>query len=242
MSLLNLAARFLDKANPLCCSFGIIGPTFVKNKQLYQPIFTTIPVIDVLKLSESQTWAGCPAELLFALSLINAASSNPEQATDLVYHICTLLRKFSPIQWATAGSKTDNVMPRYHFARIWRAAVEIYASQVLNAALEEFDIGLQYPSSPLDSIISSVGSMDPSNAHYRGLLWPTFVIGAEAHTPTQKSVIVESYGHSWAIWRCENVTNALRLLQRIWRLREAGGMPQRWIEYVYESGDAWMFV
>lgn len=76
----------------------------------------------------------------------------------------------------------------------------------------------------------------------RGLLWPTFVIGAEAHTPTQKSVIVESYGHSWAIWRCENVTNALRLLQRIWGLREAGGMPQRWIEYVYESGEAWMFV
>jgi hypothetical protein len=197
-------------------------------------------VIDVLKLSESQTWAGCPAELLFALSLINAASSDPEQTPDVVYHICTLLRKFSPKQWAAAGSKTDNVMPRYNFARMWRAAVGIYASQVLNAAVEGFDISPQYPTSSSDSVVSNIRSMDPSNAHYRGLLWPTFVIGA--HSPTQRSVIVESNGHSWAIWRCENVTNALRLLQRIWGLREAGGMPQRWIQYVYESGEAWMFV
>lgn len=67
-----------------------------------------------LESSESQTWAGCPAELLFAPSLINAASSNLEQTPDLVYHICSLLRKFSPIQWATNGSKADNAMPRYH--------------------------------------------------------------------------------------------------------------------------------
>jgi hypothetical protein len=207
----------------------------------YRPIFTTIPVIDVLKLSESQTWAGCPAELLFALSLTNAAASNPDQTPDLVYHICSLLRKFSPSQWATSGSKADYVMPRYHFARIWRAAVEIYASQVFNA-VEDFDISMQYPTSSLDSIISSIGSMDPSNAHYRGLLWPAFVTGAEAHTPAQKSIIVKSYGHSWTIWRCENVTNALRLLQKIWKLREMGDMPRRWIEYVYESGEAWMFV
>jgi hypothetical protein len=133
-------------------------------------------------------------------------------------------------------------MPRYHFARIWRAAVEMYASQVLHSALEEFDYSLQYPTSSLDSIISSIASLDPSHAHYRGMLWPTFVIGAEAYTPAQKSVVVESYGHSWNIWRCENVTNALRLLQRIWALREAGGMPRGWIEYVYESGEAWMFV
>lgn len=132
-------------------------------------------------------------------------------------------------------------MPRYHFARIWRAAVEIYASQVFNA-VEDFDINMQYPTSSLDSIISSIGSMDASNAHYRGLLWPTFVIGAEAQTPAEKSIIVESYGHSWTIWRCENVTNALRLLQKIWKLREMGDMSRWWIEYVYESGEAWMFV
>lgn len=119
--------------------------------------------------------------------------------------------------------------------------MEIYASQVFNA-VEDFDMNVQYPTSSLDSIISSIGSMDASNAHHRGLLWPTFVIGIEAHTPAQKSIIVESYGHSWTLWCCENVTNALRLLQKIWKLRETGGMPQRWIEYVYESGEAWMFV
>lgn len=223
--------------------FEIIGSTFVKAKHPYQPIFSMSPILDILKRSESQTWTGCPAILLYVLSLVNAAaSSSHEMAPDSINIIFSHLRDFCPMKWAVASAELHHMKSRYQLASIWQAAVEIYALQVLPIPSETNSSNDGRTSKSLDSVLHNLTSMDPTDVHLKGILWPTFVIGAEAQTISQRGLITEVFGHLWTLWRCHNVTNALRVLEKIWACRATEGPSRRWIEYVYEWGEDWMFI
>ena len=201
------------------------------------------PTLDILKRSESQTWTGCPATLLYVLSLVNAAaSSSYEMPPGSIEHIFSHLRNFLPMQWAVAGGEVRHMKPRYQLACVWKAAVEIYALQVLPVPFESNVFNLGRISNSLDSILHHLKSMDPADVHHKGILWPAFVIGAEAQTLSQRALITDVFGHLWTIWRCHNVTNALKVLQKIWTRRDMEGSSRRWIEYVYEWGEDWMFI
>ncbi|KAK1140837.1 hypothetical protein N8T08_009834 [Aspergillus melleus] len=92
------------------------------------------------------------------------------------------------------------------------------------------------------SILHHLQSMDPAGVHLKGILWPAFVIGAEAQTVSQRAFVTDVFGHLWTLWRCHNVTNALKVLEKIWARRAMDGSSRRWIEYVYEWGEDWMFI
>ncbi|KAE8366727.1 fungal-specific transcription factor domain-containing protein [Aspergillus caelatus] len=223
--------------------FEIIGSTFVKAKQPYQPLFSMSTTLDILKRSESQTWTGCPATLLYVLSLVNAAaSSSYELPPDLIDNIFSHLWSFSPMKWAVAVAETHYMKPRYQLACVWQAAVDIYALQVLPVPFESDVINGGRISNSLDAILHHLKSMDPADVHLKGILWPAFVIGAEAQTMSQRVLITDVFGHLWTLWRCHNVTNALKVLEKIWARRAMEGSSRRWIEYVYEWGEDWMFV
>ncbi|OGM50660.1 hypothetical protein ABOM_000780 [Aspergillus bombycis] len=221
----------------------IIGSTFVKTKQPYQPLFPMSCSLDILKRSESQTWTGCPSTLLYVLSLTNAAaSSSHEMPPDLIDHIFSHLRHFSPMKWAVTGAETHYMKPRYQFASIWQAAVEIYARQVLPIPFESDVFNEGRISNSLSSILDHLKSMDPADVHLKGILWPAFVIGAETQTMSQRVLITGVFGHLWTLWRCHNVTNALKVLEKIWARRAMEGSSRRWIEYIYEWDGDWMFI
>ncbi|KAI2863572.1 transcriptional regulator family: Fungal Specific TF [Aspergillus niger] len=223
--------------------FEIIGSTFVKAKQPYQPLFSMSPTIDILKRSESQTWIGCPATLLYVLSLVNAAaSSSHKMLPGSIYNIYSHLRNFSPMKWAVAGAEIHYIKPRYQFACVWQAAIEIYALQVL-PVLFEIDLSNERRISiSLNSILHHLKSINPTDVHLKGILWPAFVIGAEVQTMSQMVLITDVFGHLWTVWHCYNVTNALKVLEKIWARRAIEGSSRRWIEYVYEWGEDWMFI
>ncbi|KAL5356285.1 fungal-specific transcription factor domain-containing protein [Aspergillus floccosus] len=223
--------------------FEIIGSTFVKAKQPYQPLFSMSPTLDILKRCESQTWTGCPSTLLYVISLANAAApSSHEIPSDLIAKIFSHLQNFSPMKWAVAGAEVHYMKPRYQLACVWQAAVEIYVLQVLSVPSESdvFSEGRIHNS--LDSILHQLKSVDPADVHLKGIIWPAFVIGAEAQTMSQRELITDVFGHLWTLWRCHNVTNALKVLEKIWARRAMEGSSQRWIEYVYEWGEDWMFI
>ncbi|KAJ0425058.1 hypothetical protein BJY00DRAFT_275781 [Aspergillus carlsbadensis] len=230
-------------------TFEIIGSTFVKAKEPYRPLFSMSPTLDILQRSESQTWTGCPAVLLYVLSLLNEAASRPHEIPpDSIVHIFSYLRNFSPIKWAISGAETHHMKARYQLACIWQAAVEIYAHQILPIPLASiFPSESKFSnkgrtSNLLDSTLHQLKSMDPADVHLKGILWPVFVIGAEAQTMSQRALIADVFGHLWTLWRCHNVTNALKVLERIWARRDVEGSSRRWIEYVYEWGQDWMFI
>lgn len=220
-----------------------MGSTFVQAKQPYQPLFSMSPTLDILKRSESQTWIGCPATLLYVLSLVNAAASSSHgMPPDWIGNIFSYLRNFSPMEWAVAAVEVHYMKPRYQLACIWQAAVEIYALQALPVPCESDVFNEWRIRNPLDSILHHLKSMDPADVHLKGILWPAFVIGAEAQTMSQRALITDVFGHLWTLWRSHNVTNALKVLEKIWTRRAMEGSSRRWIEYVYEWGEDWMFI
>ncbi|RAH64476.1 Zn(II)2Cys6 transcription factor [Aspergillus aculeatinus CBS 121060] len=222
----------------------IIGSTFVKTKQPWQPLFSTSPTFDILKRCESQTWTGCPSPLLYVISLANtAASRSHETPPDLFAHIFSHLHNFSPMHWAVADAETHHMKPRFQLACVWHAAVEMYALQVLPVPFENDVLkSAGRANNSLDSALHHLKSVDPADVHLKGLLWPAFVIGAEAQTMSQRAVITDVLESLWTLWRCHNVTNALKVLEKIWARQATEGSSRRWIEYVYEWGDDWMFI
>lgn len=201
------------------------------------------PTLDIFKRSESQTWTGCPATLLYVLSLVNAAASSFHgMLPDLIDNIFSHLRNFSPMKWAVADAEIHHMKPRYQLACVWQAAVEIYALQVLPVHFESDVFKERGINNSLNSILHHLKSMDPADAHLKGILWPVFVIAAEARTMSQRVLITDVFGHLRTIWRCHNVTNALKVLEKIWARRDMEGSSRRWIEYVYEWGEDWMFI
>lgn len=148
----------------------------------------------------------------------------------------------SQVTWAIASANPHHMKPRYQLARIWQAAAEIYALQVLHIPSEMCHSHERRISRSLDSIFYNLKAMDPADVHLKGLLWPAFVIGAEAQTKAQREWISEVFGPLWTLWRCHNVTNALKVLEKIWARRATEGPFRPWIEYVYEWGEDWMFI
>ncbi|KAE8400322.1 fungal-specific transcription factor domain-containing protein [Aspergillus pseudonomiae] len=236
--------RFYEYFDTSYAIFEILGSTLVKSKQQYKPLFTSIPIIDILKRSESLTWTGCPADVLYVLSLVNSACSGPvAPGPDVIVHLFSQIENFSPQRWAFATPNTSYLTVRYHVACIYKAAALIYMSQALShTSPQYYPIESHMPGS-LDSIIGHFTSVGPGDTHFKGLLWPAFIIGAEAQTEHQRSAIMEVFEHLWSFWRAHNVSHALEVLQKIWqRQATPEGASQPWIEYLYEQGENWMFV
>ncbi|KAF7595568.1 hypothetical protein BBP40_005603 [Aspergillus hancockii] len=237
-------SRFYEYFDTSYAIFEILGSTLVKSKQQYKPLFTTIPPLDILKRSESQTWTGCPAELLYIVSLVNSATSNPgAPSPGLISYLFSQVEAFSPHRWALSSSNLSHLASRYHVSCIYKAAVLIYMSQVFsslpyqNYPLEPVCFG------PLDSIIMHFTPIQPQNIYFKGLLWPAFIIGAEARSATQRAQITKVFEDLWTLWRAYNVRHALEVLNKIWaRETTTTGTSQPWIEYLYEQGENWMFV
>ncbi|KAF5860062.1 hypothetical protein ETB97_002088 [Aspergillus alliaceus] len=238
-------SRFYEYFDTSYAVFEILGSTLVKTKQQYRPLFTSIPTIDILKRSEFLTWTGCPAEILYVVSVVNSVSSDPTRSTPtLINYLFAQAESFSPQKWALSCPTFAHITPRYHVACIYKAAALIYMSQVFfhrpqqRHLLESAGVGT------LDATIAHFTSINTEDTHFKGILWPAFIIGAEARTEHQRAVIREVFDHLWGFWRAQNVRHALEVLNKIWARQQItpDGASQPWIEYLYEQGENWMFV
>ncbi|RAK74702.1 uncharacterized protein BO72DRAFT_498918 [Aspergillus fijiensis CBS 313.89] len=104
----------------------------------------------------------------------------------------------------------------------------MYALQVLPVPFES-DVfkSAGRANKSLDSALHHLKSVDPADVHLKELLWPAFVIGPEAQTMSQRAVITDVLESLWTLWRCHNVTNALKVLEKIWARRATEGSSRR---------------
>lgn len=94
----------------------------------------------------------------------------------------------------------------------------------------------------VDSTIGHMSSISTEDPFFKALVWPAFVIGAEARSEGQRKAVLEVTGHLWTAWRAGNVRNAVHVLKQIWGRGDLEGWATPWIEYLYEWGEDWMFV
>ncbi len=228
----------------------LMGATLARPGTLSKPFYCSDMGASVLKRLEETSWVGCPAYLLevvffvhafFDLDLSNDPSSqsrtvfpsghlpegsNPLQCPEsLPKHI----QAFDPVAWAESLQSyhfLPDLSMRITLATIYKAAVYLYATRVLSrprpgATSISTTIGLPPDHAEVSTfLISQLSLIPPSDLHFKCLIWPSFIAGAECRDPAQRPVMLEILRKLYFHLISVNVRNAAWVLTMMWRKRD----------------------
>lgn len=226
--------------------FGIMGATLAPTNLSSRPPACLDPTfLQTLRYSEHQTWVGCPAELLYLLSVIDSLRSvhhSVPEREDTIASLCDCLGAFSPSTWAKDFPDQQHYESRYHLACTYKAAIEVYASHIIGTSSKD-----QYlsESNILDTTqhgIAHMLSIPPHDFHIKSLVWPAFVLGAETERLDLRQAVRATFRHIWVSSCCYNARNAARMLDKIWARDSDGSGDKSWLEFVWESEESWLFL
>ncbi|KAJ5551020.1 hypothetical protein N7461_005718 [Penicillium sp. DV-2018c] len=182
------------------------------------------------------------------------------------------IRNFDPIAWSQEMQKVYSIPTleyRLALATAYQDAVYLYTSRVLSRQRKGFsppwtDVGLP-PDHRLiaTNLIAQICLIPASDPHFKCLIWPTFIAGAECR-PSQRALILEKLGSLYDSLTSVNVRNAAWVLRLMWqkqdlKRRESGHIPAEqakrgcdddddydiefdWIDELDHSRVDWLFI
>ncbi|KAJ0104022.1 hypothetical protein J7T55_009686 [Diaporthe amygdali] len=193
----------------------------------------------VLQRAQSWSWTGCPAELVEILHDLNTLQS---QGSNLpqndVSSILSRLEKFSCSEWALHFPGKDLHQQRLHMASAYKGAIVIFASQALNSICDNPFLVDEI----VDLTLHHLKQISPIDSHFKGILWPAFILGAETRLPEQQmwisSTLEQLYGmiHMW------NIKRGLSVLCRLWDRPLPADGRRSWLEEVYDMDERLMLI
>lgn len=222
----------------------IMGSTLARPGVLSKPFYSDTLRPAMLKRLEVTSWVGCPAYLLEVIFFVHGlwypdsdATTNPQptallqsmqQDQGITFESFAALlqgiRNFDPAAWAQemqAFYFISDLSCRTALAASYKAAVYLYTSRVLSRARQGFsppwtDIGVP-ADHPLvcSELITQICSVPPSDPHFKCLIWPTFIAGAECPR-SQRALILEKLGALYNAVTSVNVRNAAWVLRLMW--------------------------
>ncbi|KXH53490.1 hypothetical protein CSAL01_05356 [Colletotrichum salicis] len=240
--------HWLEYFDTAYTTFGIMGATLAPAKGSFAQQMASLDpsLLRTLRQSEDQTWVGCPAELLYLVSIINSLRSLPTYtgANQLkAAELCKSLENFSPSAWAENFPDPEHHQSRSHLAHAYKVAVEVYASHIVGPLLDQGQhLYTLYLDVATRSAILHMLSITAQDFHVKSLVWPAFVIGAEIQAADLKIMIREIFRNIWISSCCYNVRNAIEMLERIWARDDAERMAKSWLIYLWELEDSWLFL
>ena len=224
-------------------SLDIMGSTLSRGKTCYSPSDSPHRLLRFLEQSETQTWVGCPAELLYTIWLINSFhSAQADDHNRLLTAIRSTLLTFSPQKWAHKLNQPDLLQPRFHLASAYRSAIAIYAECVVENVTGAVPSVGEFPNSLVDEAIEHLSCVPPHDTHLKGLMWPAFIAGTGAHDAEQKTRVRGIFAKLWDFWRCENVRNAMIVLEGIWAKPSVKGGLSSCLEDFRDQQETWLFI
>ncbi|KAL0778569.1 hypothetical protein CaCOL14_004827 [Colletotrichum acutatum] len=240
--------HWVDYFDTAYTTFGIMGATLAPAKDSFaQQLASLDPsLLRILRQSEDQTWVGCPAELLYLVSIINSmrsltAYSEADQVK--AAELCKGLENFSPSAWAENFPDPEHYESRSHLAHAYKAAVEVYASHIVGQLLDRGqNLSDLYLEGVTRSAILHMLSISAQDFHVKSLVWPAFVIGAEIQAADLKIMVREIFRNIWVSSCCYNVRNAIEMLERIWARDDDEKMARSWLNYLWSLEDSWLFL
>ncbi|KAJ6018822.1 hypothetical protein N7522_000889 [Penicillium canescens] len=265
-----------------CLIMEIMGSTLARPGALSKPFYSSAMGPSILKRLEENSWVGCPAYLLEVIFFVHAlwypdseiAAATP-QPTALPTSIqpgqpltlesfATLLqgiRNFDPIAWSQEMQAVffiPDLTYRLALATSYQDAVYLYTSRVLSRTRPGFDPPWSDVGLPADhsfiatNLITQICLIPPSDPHFKCLIWPTFIAGAECR-PSQRALVLEKLGSLYEALTSVNVRNAAWVLRLMWqkqdtkrRERQGGNddidISFDWIDELDSSRLDWLFI
>lgn len=242
-----------------------MGSTLARPGALSKPFYSTSLGPAMLKRLEQTSWVGCPAYLLEVIFFVHGlwypdseiAASIPQptalpvsiqkgQPLSLESYAALLqgIRNFDPVSWAE-GMQSHYYLPdlssRIALASSYQTSVYLYTSRVLSRAREGYapawtDVALPTDHSRVaNELFAQICSIPVSDPHFKCLIWPTFIAGAESRRLAQRPLILQNLGTLYQTVTSVNVRNAAWVLRLMWQkqdLREKEGHAIRALEIV----------
>lgn len=226
----------------------IMGSTLARPGVLSKPFYSAAMGPAMLKRLEVTSWVGCPAYLLEVIFFVHGLWYSDSEATATPQptalpvsmqqdHQLTLesfaallhgIRNFDPTAWAHEMQGyflLSDLSSRIALARAYQAAVYLYTSRVLSRTRQGFSPPWTNVGVPADhplvasELISQICSVPHSDPHFKCLIWPTFIAGAECR-PSQRALILEKLEALYQAVTSVNVRNAAWVLRLMWQKQD----------------------
>lgn len=261
-----------------------MGSTLSRPGALSKPFYSSTMGPDILKRLEQTSWVGCPAYLLDVIFFVHTQWDQdtdptttapqptmaftsihlPEDSIPLESPAALLqhTQAFDPVSWAHDMQSClylPDLSARIALATIYKAAVYLYASRVLSRPRSDSSIPPRF-SLPADhkpiatELVNQLSLIPRSDPHFKCLIWPTFIAGAESTNPAQRPVILQLLSNLFYDITSVNVRNAAWVLSLMWQKQDAkrekksvqGGDYDDddfdWIQELDDSKIDWLFI
>ncbi|KAL4870961.1 hypothetical protein BDV12DRAFT_40971 [Aspergillus spectabilis] len=239
-----------DFATDGCLVIQLMGSTLARPGTLSKPFYTSAMGASALKRLEETSWVGCPAYLLEAIFFVHAffdldISDDPISQPSTVFPSAYLpegsnplhcpgnlpkhIQAFDPVAWAESLQSylfLPDLSMRIALATVYKAAVYLYATRVLSrprpgATTISTTIGLPVDHAEVATLLIQQFSLIPaSDPHFKCLIWPSFIAGAECRDPSQRPFLLETLRTLYFHITSVNVRNAAWVLTMMWRKRD----------------------
>lgn len=156
----------------------------------------------------------------------------PDTSTPLQCSAALLqhIKAFDPISWAIEMQSClylPDLSARITLANIYKSAVYLYASRVLSRPRSQTS-DIHPPRCQLpddhkqvaDTLVYQLSLIPPSDQHFKCLVWPTFIAGAESRFPFQRPLILQVLSTLFYTIISVNVRNAAWVLSLMWHKQD----------------------
>lgn len=210
-------------------------------------LLEVIFLVHAQRYSDTDLYSESSSTLLFSTpsSFPPESPERPCRRLDSPASLLQHIQAFDPVAWAEE-MQTFLFLPdlsgRIALAAAYKAAVYIYANRVLsklrpkaNNTHSDHDPppppgrkktkAAYYGLAPdhdavVDELIHQLSRIDPTDQHFKCLVWPTFIAGAESRRPAQRAFALHRLGALWNAIFSVNVRNAAWVLEIMWRKQD----------------------
>ncbi|OGM39506.1 C6 finger domain protein Acr-2 [Aspergillus bombycis] len=253
-----------------CLVMQVMGATLARPGSLSKPFYSSDMGPETLKRLEETAWIGCPGYLLEVIFFVHEGCSNPllQPPTALLQHI----QAFDPVAWAEEMQgfvRLPDLSVRTALATIWRSAVYLYTSRVLSRPRAHGRAKSTIPGLPPDHkaitnlLIQQIPLIPVADDHFKCLIWPTFIAGAECADPSLRPIPLQTLSAIYYDVTSVNVRNAAWVLSLMWQKRDSRRAQQQqqqhdnnpfgsfvhddeddfdWIQELDDSRIDWLFI
>ncbi|KAJ9197545.1 transcriptional regulator family: Fungal Specific TF [Paecilomyces variotii] len=224
-----------------CLILEIMGSTLARPGALSKPFYSHKMGPGILKRLEQTSWVGCPAYLLEVIFFVHAqrysdtdlydSESSPlnhlSSPESLLHHI----QNFDPSAWAQEMQNfffLTDLSARLALASAYKAAVYLYASRVLSKSKPNSSSSVtpvkyyrsREHSEAADELIYQLSLIRSPDPHFKCLIWPTFIAGAESKNVSQRTFALDRLQALWTAISSINVRNAAWVLGIMWQRQD----------------------
>lgn len=247
-------AKLADIVVADCITYHVLGSAFASSGDMAMSAFESIDIKSVLQRAAPYSYGCYPPIMLEILSQASHLSQKDvSKARELMNEICVI--DFRAWVYSIPGlSPKDDLEARVAIADAHRAATALY---ILLAVpdLEQDTLCCQYGiTAEVQNrlVMHQLASVPIEHALAKGLIWPTFMVGAQTDDPE---------GREWCLGRMQKIwvaspficpwgyiETAMTMMQRVWETKDAklksgcGGTETNWLQELKGAADHGLIV